>query len=104
MFKELNPDKKPINVNAIVSTFDCFAIKYMANNNEHIVIMEEKHRLADGTVLYTAYYGSGEVDIICVNINDTFAERFSLYINHAGGTVWGCDIVNVECNLDYRIW
>lgn len=104
MFKELNPDKKPIDINAIVTTFNCFAIKYMSGGEECIVIMEEKHRLVDGTVLYTAYYESGEVDVICVNINDTFAERFNFYINHADGTVWGCDIVSIECNIDYRLW
>ena len=104
MFKELNPDREHINENAIVSTFDCFAIKYMSNNNECIVIMEKKHTLADGTVLYTAYYDSGEVDIFCVYINDTFVERFNLYLHQADVTVCGCDIVNVECNLDYRIW
>lgn len=104
MFKEVNPDREPIGVNAIVSMFDCFAIKYMSADKECIVIMEEKHRLADDTVLYTAYYEDGEVDVICVNVNDTFAERFNCYLNYADGVVYACEIVNVECNVEYRIW
>lgn len=104
MFRELNPDKEPIEINAMVSLFECFAIKYISGNEDCIVIMEKKHKLADGTYLYVAYYESGEVDIICVDKNDTFRDRFSLYINNAEGTVWGCDIVKVECNIDYRLW
>lgn len=104
MFKEVNPNREPIDVNAIVSMFDCFAIKYMSNDKECMVIMEEKNRLADGTVLYATYYEDGEVAVYCVNSNDTFAERFNLYINHADGIVYACEIVNVECNLEYRIW
>lgn len=104
MLKEVNQNREPIDVNAIVSMFDCFAIKYMSADKECIVIMEEKHRLADGTVLYTAYYEDGEVDIVCANVNDTFAERFNCYLNYADGVVYACEIVNVECNVEYRIW
>lgn len=104
MFKEVSPNREPIAVNAIVSMFNCFAIKYMSNDKECMVIMEEKHRLDNGTVLYTAYYENGEVDVICINSTDTFAERFNCYLNHADGIVYACEIVNVECNLEYRIW
>lgn len=104
MLKEVNQNREPIDVNAIVSMFDCFAIKYMSADKECIVIMEEKHRLADGTVFYTAYHEDGEVEGICANVNDTFAERFNCYLNHADGIVYACEIVNVECNVEYRIW
>lgn len=104
MFRELNPDKEHIEINAMVCLFECFAIKYISGNEDCIVIMEKKHKLADGTYLYVAYYESGEIDIVCVDKNDTFRDRFSLYINNADGTVWGCDIANIECNIDYRLW
>ena len=58
----------------------------------------------DGTYLYVAYYESCEVDIMCVSGTDTFKDRFNLYINNAEGTIWGCDIVNIECDIDYRLW
>lgn len=104
MFRELNPDKEAIDIHGIVCTFECFAIKYFSGGEECVVIMEQKHRLADGTYLYNAYYESGEVDIICIDENDTFKNRFNLYINNAEGTVWGCDIVSLECNIEYRLW
>lgn len=104
MFRELNPDKEPIDANVAVCMFECFAIKYVSCGEECVVIMEQRHRLADGTYLYVAYYESGEVDVMCVNSTDTFKDRFSIYINNADGTVWGCDIVNIDYDIDYRLW
>ena len=104
MFKELNPDRKSIDISAMVCMFECFAIKYMSGGKECVVIMEQKQHLADGTYLYVAYYESCEVDIMCVSGTDTFKDRFNLYINNAEGTIWGCDIVNIECDIDYRLW
>ena len=104
MFRELNPDKESIDTNATVCLFECFAIKYMSGGEECVVIMEKKQQLADGTYLYVAYYESYEVDIMCVCGTDTFKDRFSLYIDNAEGTVWGCNIVNIECDIDYSLW
>ena len=59
--------------------------------------LKAKMRLSENNQIYTA------IDF-CVNVNDTFAERFNLYINHADGIVYACEIVNVECNVEYRIW
>lgn len=104
MLKELNPDREPIDVNGLVSQYESFAIKYWSGGEQNVVLMEHKYTLAFNTMIYVAYYESGEVDIMCVDKSDTFKERFNFYLTHADGEVWGCNINSVDCNVEYRLW
>lgn len=104
MLKELKEDRKPINTNELIKNYEQFAIKYWSCDKQNIVLMECRHSLPSGTMIYVAYYEDGEVDIMCVEENDTFAERFNFYLTHSDGEVWGCNIDSVNCNVEYRLW